>query len=80
MLMKIKSTMLTIVGLMLVAVGLLFVFLPGPAIIVLPLGLAILSLEYPWAKIWLRRCQRMTRKSAEQLDRWVLKMKHRRRY
>jgi tellurite resistance protein TerC len=28
---------------------------PGPAIIVIPVGLAILGLEFAWARHWLRR-------------------------
>jgi tellurite resistance protein TerC len=29
--------------------------LPGPAIVVIPLGLAILALEFAWARAWLAR-------------------------
>jgi len=79
MLIKMKNTLLTLIGASLVALGLLFILLPGPAVIFLPLGLAILSLQYSWARVWLKRCQRMMRQSAEQLDRWLLKIKHRRR-
>jgi len=77
MLIKIKNIALTGVGFTLVALGLLFIFLPGPAIIFLPLGLAILSLRYEWAKVWLKRCQRMMRKSAVRLDKMWLKFKYR---
>jgi tellurite resistance protein TerC len=28
---------------------------PGPAIVVIPVGLAILSIEFTWARHWLRR-------------------------
>lgn len=36
-------------------IGLLLVVLPGPAFIVLPLGLAILGVEFLWARRLLRR-------------------------
>ena len=29
--------------------------LPGPAIIVIPLGLAVLAVEFAWARRWLER-------------------------
>jgi len=31
--------------------------LPGPAVVVIPAGLAILALEFAWARIWLKRVQ-----------------------
>lgn len=77
MILKIKNSLITLVGFILVAIGLVFILLPGPAIIFLPLGLALLSLQYDWAKVWLKRCQRMMRKSAVQLDKMWLKFKYR---
>ena len=77
MLNKMKETALALLGFSLVAIGIVFILLPGPAIIFLPLGLAILSLQYDWAKIWLRKCQRMMRKSAVQLDKWWADFKYR---
>lgn len=79
MILKMKNSLITLVGFILVAIGLIFILLPGPAIIFLPLGLALLSLKYDWAKVWLKRCQRMMRKSAVQLDKMWLKFKHRNR-
>jgi len=64
-------------GWLLVVVGAIFILLPGPAILFLPLGLAILSIDNPKAKTWLRSCQRMMRRSAQQLDHWLLNRKHR---
>ena len=28
---------------------------PGPALIVIPIGLAILGVEFAWARLWLRK-------------------------
>ena len=36
------------------AMGIALVFLPGPAFIVIPAGLAILALKFVWARRWLR--------------------------
>jgi tellurite resistance protein TerC len=38
--------------------GLALIVLPGPAIIVIPAGLAILSLEFAWARAFLARVRR----------------------
>jgi hypothetical protein len=33
------------------------IVLPGPALVVIPLGLGILGLEFAWARRWLRRAK-----------------------
>jgi tellurite resistance protein TerC len=47
-----------VVGVTLVAVGAAMIVLPGPAVIVIPLGLAVLAAEFAWARRWLRRLKR----------------------
>ncbi len=37
------------------AAGVAMLMLPGPAIVVMPIGLAILGLEFAWARRWLQR-------------------------
>ncbi len=71
MLSKVKRYLVSLLGFMLVALGLIFIILPGPAILFLPLGLALLSLEYDWAKVWLRKCQRLIRQGAVKMDKWI---------
>lgn len=44
-----------LLGTTVVAVGLAMIFLPGPAFVVIPLGLAILAIEFVWARRLLRR-------------------------
>lgn len=41
------------VGGFILAVGILMLVLPGPAIILIPLGVAILATEFRWARKWL---------------------------
>ena len=72
---QIKKIAITLVGGFLLLIGLLFIILPGPAIIVLPLALILLSKEYPIAKVWLKKFQRYSRKSAEKLDKFFTKNK-----
>ena len=43
----------SIVGFTVLAIGIAMIVLPGPAIVVIPVGLGILGLEYAWARRWL---------------------------
>lgn len=45
----------TIVGGTVLAIGVALIVLPGPAFVVIPLGLAILGAEFAWARVWLRK-------------------------
>ena len=45
----------TIAGFTVLIAGLLMLVLPGPALIVIPIGLAMLSLEFVWAEGLLER-------------------------
>lgn len=65
----IKKVAITLVGSLLLLLGVIMIVLPGPAVLVIPIALAILSLEYPMAKVWLKKSQRLLSKSAQQLDR-----------
>ena len=47
-----------VVGGTVLLLGLALVVLPGPAIIFIPVGLAILGLEFAWARHWLLRIRR----------------------
>ena len=46
---KVVRVVFVVVGLVLVLGGLAMLVLPGPAFVVIPIGLAILSLEFAWA-------------------------------
>lgn len=43
------------------AAGVAMIVLPGPALLVIPAGLAILATEFPWAKRALGRLKRTVR-------------------
>jgi tellurite resistance protein TerC len=45
---------ISIVGFTVLAVGIAMMVLPGPAFIVIPIGLGILGLEFAWARRWLQ--------------------------
>jgi tellurite resistance protein TerC len=44
-----------VVGLTVLAIGVAMIVLPGPATMVIPLGLGILAIEFAWAERMLKR-------------------------
>ena len=51
---KIKRIIVAVLGGTVLALGIALIVLPGPAFLVIPAGLAILAIEFAWAKHWLR--------------------------
>jgi Putative transmembrane protein (PGPGW) len=49
-----KRIAIAVAGGTVVAIGIAMIVLPGPAIIVIPAGLAILAIEFAWARRWMR--------------------------
>jgi tellurite resistance protein TerC len=49
-----------LVGGTVLALGIALIVLPGPALVVIPVGLAILGLEFAWARLWLKKVRRRT--------------------
>lgn len=43
------------VGSTILVLGIVMLITPGPGLIVIPIGLAILGLEFAWARSWLRK-------------------------
>lgn len=50
-----KRVIVTVIGFTVLFIGIAMIILPGPAFIVIPLGLAILAGEFVWAKKLLER-------------------------
>ena len=50
----IKRILIGVVGGTVLALGIALIALPGPAFLVIPAGLAILAIEFAWARRWLR--------------------------
>jgi uncharacterized protein (TIGR02611 family) len=48
-----KRVVIAVVGFTVLAIGVAMLVLPGPALIVIPIGLGILGLEFAWARRWL---------------------------
>jgi tellurite resistance protein TerC len=49
----------SVIGATVLLIGVALLVLPGPAFIVIPVGLAILATEYAWARRWLEEVRRM---------------------
>ena len=47
---RLKKIVVTIIGFTILVLGIILIVFPGPAFIVIPIGLAILATEYVWAK------------------------------
>ena len=50
-----RKVIVLVIGSTVVLFGVALIFLPGPAFVVIPVGLAILALEFAWAKNLLDR-------------------------
>src|SRR5947208_2588523 len=54
-----RRVIVSVVGVTILLIGIALLVLPGPAFIVIPIGLAILATEYAWARRWLKKVRRM---------------------
>jgi tellurite resistance protein TerC len=56
----IRKLIIATLGMSVLLVGAAMLFLPGPAIVVIPAGLAILATEFAWARALLRKLKEKT--------------------
>ena len=50
-----KRIIVAVFGGTVLLIGIAMIILPGPAIVVIPIGLSILGSEFLWARRWLRK-------------------------
>ena len=62
---KVRRIVVGIVGFTILVIGVLLLVLPGPAFLVIPLGLGILATEFVWAKKLLKKVKAKLLKQAE---------------
>jgi tellurite resistance protein TerC len=62
-----KRIAILIVGMTVLLFGIALIVLPGPAVVVIPIGLAILATEFAWARHWLNVMRESAEKGAEKL-------------
>ncbi|HVU08692.1 MAG TPA: PGPGW domain-containing protein [Verrucomicrobiae bacterium] len=61
----VRRTIVGIIGGTILLIGLAMTVLPGPAIVVIPVGLAVLATEFVWARRWLRKVRKLLHKARE---------------
>jgi tellurite resistance protein TerC len=64
-----RKLIISVIGFTVLLIGLAMVVLPGPAFIVIPIGLGILATEFIWAKKLLDR----VKSKASNMREWVSK-------
>jgi uncharacterized protein (TIGR02611 family) len=52
---RLKKIIVGVIGTTVLLMGFVLIVLPGPAVLVIPLGLAILASEFAWARRVIRR-------------------------
>ena len=72
-----KRVAVTIVGGVFVLGGLAMLVLPGPGIVVIAIGFAILGTEYVWAAVALEHTKRVATRAGEYAKQGVRKMRGR---
>jgi tellurite resistance protein TerC len=55
-----KRIVVAVIGGTVTLIGIALIVLPGPAFIVIPIGLSILATEFLWARRWLDKARKMT--------------------
>lgn len=61
-----RRIVVAVLGTSVLLLGIIMIVTPGPALIVIPAGLAILAIEFVWARHWLNKLREMiSRRSAE---------------
>jgi tellurite resistance protein TerC len=55
----VRRVIVSVVGATVLLIGIALLVLPGPAFVVIPVGLAILATEYAWARRWLKKVRQM---------------------
>ena len=55
----VRRVIVSVIGATVLLIGVALLVLPGPAFIVIPIGLVILATEYAWARRWLKKVRRL---------------------
>ena len=62
---RVKRIVVTIVGFIVLIIGIVLTVFPGPAFILIPIGLDILPTEYEWAKKVFEKTKRGSSKNIQ---------------
>lgn len=65
-----RRVVVFVIGSTVLLIGVVMIVGPGPAIVVIPLGLGILATEFVWAKRWLEYARKQVNDLATQAARY----------
>jgi len=63
---QIKRLAVAVIGFTVLLIGLAMIVLPGPATLVIPVGLAILATEFVWARDLLEKARRKLKRTKKE--------------
>jgi uncharacterized protein (TIGR02611 family) len=72
-----RRVIIGVVGFTVLLIGVALLVLPGPAFLVIPAGLAILAIEFAWARRWLQRIKQVAEQGGGRLIWKTPKNQHR---
>jgi uncharacterized protein (TIGR02611 family) len=61
---QLKRLIVALIGSTILVIGIAMIFLPGPAIVVIPAALGILATEFAWARKMLQRVRQQMQRYA----------------
>jgi uncharacterized protein (TIGR02611 family) len=65
---RVKRLLIAVMGFTVLLIGIAMIVLPGPAFIVIPVGLGILATEFIWARRLLKKVKLKYRETLEGFD------------
>ncbi|MBI2609053.1 MAG: PGPGW domain-containing protein [Deltaproteobacteria bacterium] len=67
----IRKLVVFIIGITIVLIGIILIFTPGPAFIVIPVGLAVLGTEFAWAHHLLKKVKEQSNHHSRKIFDWI---------
>jgi tellurite resistance protein TerC len=61
----VRRVIVAVIGGTILILGIVMIVLPGPAVIVIPLGLAVLATEFIWARRWADKARKFFKKARD---------------
>jgi tellurite resistance protein TerC len=59
----VRRVIVGVIGGTILIIGIAMIILPGLAVVVIPIGLAVLATEFVWARRWLRKARKLFKKA-----------------
>jgi uncharacterized protein (TIGR02611 family) len=72
----VRKVLMTVLGGIVFLAGIVMIVTPGPAFVLIPLGLLLLSSEYKWAERWTQRALDAVHKGRVRLRAWRRRRSH----